>query len=89
MVGAGGATAAVQVKTALGMEPAKTMNAPNAGAGFGPMTISIYAFRETQDGRVAAPPMELAKPTTPFVMVMVLGSDQAPVGMLGRLAITP
>jgi hypothetical protein len=33
--------------------------------------------------------MELAKPTTPFVMVMVLGSDQAPVGMLGRLAITP
>jgi len=89
-IAGGGATGlATQLKSMFTMDPVMTMNMPNAAAGSGPMNMTIYAVREAASGLVAVPITELAAPSTPFVMVMAIGGDQSPVGMLGRFAIKP
>jgi hypothetical protein len=91
IAGPGAGDAAGQVKVGLGMDPTMTMNLPNAGAGVGPMTLSMYIFREPPGGRVAVAPTEFANPTAakPITMVMVMSAEYSTAGMLAHIALKP
>jgi len=91
IAGLGAGDVAVQVKAALGMDAAMTMNMPNPGASTGPMTMSMYIFRETPNGPAAVPLAELAGAgsSKPLMMIMVMSADQSKFGMVGRIVLNP
>jgi hypothetical protein len=93
IAGLGVGEVAAQVKALLGADATMTMtmNMPNAGASAGPMTLSMYMFHETPNGRAAVSLADLAGagPSKPLTMIMVMLADQSKAGMVGRIVLNP